>query len=62
VITLKHLENMNKVILLTGMIVGYGYLCEHFIAWYSGNAYESFVFFSTRQRGFYAPVYWLMIF
>ena len=35
-----HLENMNKIILATGMLVSYGYLMEHFIAWYSGNQFE----------------------
>ena len=62
VITQRHLDNMAKVLLATGLMVSYGYLCEHFIAWYSGNPYESFVFFNTRQRGPYAPVYWLMMF
>ena len=38
---MRHLENMNKVMLVTGMMVTYGYLMEHFIAWYSGNPYES---------------------
>ncbi len=41
VVTLKHLENMTKVMLATGMMVTYGYVMEHFIAWYSGNPYES---------------------
>jgi Ni/Fe-hydrogenase subunit HybB-like protein len=62
VITDKHLDNMAKVLLATGLMVSYGYLCEHFIAWYSGNPYEMAVFFQTRQRGPYAPVYWLMMF
>jgi molybdopterin-containing oxidoreductase family membrane subunit len=53
---------MAKVMLATGLMVSYGYLCEHFIAWYSGNPYEFFVFFHTRQRGPYAPIYWLMMF
>src|SRR3954463_16400931 len=44
VITLKHLENMNKVILLTGMLVAYGYAMEHFFSYYSGNGYEKFMF------------------
>jgi Ni/Fe-hydrogenase subunit HybB-like protein len=61
VITLRHLENMNKVILATGLMVSYGYLCEHFIAWYSGNQYEKYVF-HNRAAGPYAPVYWLMLF
>ncbi len=62
VITLRHVDNMNKVILFTGLIVAYGYLLEHFVAWYSGNPYEAHVFFQTRQRGPYAPIYWLMLF
>jgi Ni/Fe-hydrogenase subunit HybB-like protein len=60
VITLRHLESMNKVILVTGLLVSYGYLCEHFIAWYSGNPYERFVF-ANRAVGPYARVYWLML-
>jgi hypothetical protein len=39
-ITLAHIESMNKVILLTGTIVGIAYLTELFIAWYSGYQYE----------------------
>jgi molybdopterin-containing oxidoreductase family membrane subunit len=62
VVTRRHLDNMAKVLLVTGLIVGYGYMCEHFIAWYSGNKYEFFAFFNTRQRGPFAPVYWLMLF
>jgi len=62
VITQRHLDNMSKVLLATGLMVSYGYLCEHFIAWYSGNPFEFHVFFQTRQRGYYAPVYWLQMF
>jgi molybdopterin-containing oxidoreductase family membrane subunit len=61
VITERHLENMNKVILVTGMLVAYGYLMEHFIAWYSGNQFEWAVF-RNRATGPYAPVYFLMMF
>ena len=39
-ITMRHLENMGKVMLATGLIVAYGYLMEVFFAWYSGNTYE----------------------
>ncbi|MFL5318713.1 MAG: NrfD/PsrC family molybdoenzyme membrane anchor subunit, partial [Myxococcaceae bacterium] len=60
VITIRHLENMNKVILVTGLIVTYGYLMEHFVAWYSGSEYEFFVF-ANRRGGPYAPVFWLMV-
>src|SRR5829696_6509670 len=38
-ITLGHIENMNKIMLVTGMMVSYGYIMEHFIAWYSGDPY-----------------------
>ncbi len=56
-ITLKHLENMAKVMLATGWIVFYGYLMEIFIAWYSGNEYERYMMIN-RQMGPYAPFYW----
>lgn len=60
IITLRHLENMNKIILVTGMMVGYAYSMEFFIAWYSGNAYEKFTFIN-RAFGPYAWGYWIMI-
>lgn len=60
IITLRHLENMNKIILVTGMMVGYAYGIEFFIAWYSGNPTEAFVFFN-RALGPYAWAYWTMI-
>jgi Ni/Fe-hydrogenase subunit HybB-like protein len=62
VVTAKHLELMCKVMLATGMMVTYGYVMEHFVAWYSGDPYEYAQFFLTRQRGPMAGVYWLMIF
>jgi len=42
-ITLRHIQNMAKVMLATGLIVAYGYLTEIFMAWYSGNWYEQFM-------------------
>ncbi|MBP6184924.1 MAG: polysulfide reductase NrfD [Saprospiraceae bacterium] len=51
-ITINHIESMNKVILLTGTIVGVAYLTELFIAWYSGYIYEQFAFFN-RAFGIY---------
>ena len=60
-ITMKHLENMGKVMLATGLIVGYGYTMEAFMGWYSGNAREGFMILN-RMRGPYAPVYWALIF
>jgi molybdopterin-containing oxidoreductase family membrane subunit len=62
VITERHLESMAKVMLLTGLIVAYGYLMEHFAAWYSGNQYEQYVFFVTRPRGPYAWAYFTQMF
>jgi len=61
VITLRHLENMGKVILATGCMVGLAYLTEFFTAWYSGNPFESFVFFQSRMQGPYAWAYWTMV-
>jgi Ni/Fe-hydrogenase subunit HybB-like protein len=61
IITLKHLELMAKVILATGMIVGYAYAMEMFVAWYSGSIYEQFAFLN-RAFGNYAWAYWTMIF
>lgn len=58
-ITMDHLEKMNKVILATGMIVGYAYACEFFIAWYSGSAFERFTFIN-RAFGPYWWAYWIM--
>lgn len=48
VITAQHVDKMAKIILLTGSIVGYAYLMELFIAWYSGNPYERFAFLRNR--------------
>ncbi len=47
-ITMKHIDNMCKILLLTGSIVGYAYLMELFIAWYSGNPNEWWVFLRNR--------------
>ena len=60
IITINHLDNMNKVILLTGSMVGYAYATEFFMAWYSGNPFELFVFIN-RAFGPYAWAYWIMI-
>ena len=61
-ITAWHLDNMAKVILATGMIVGYGYGIEAFIAWYSGNPYEEFMLLGRgRPSGPYAYAYWSML-
>ena len=59
-ITLRHLQNMAKVMLVTGLIVAYGYMVEAFIAWYGGDKYEGFMILN-RMTGRYAPFYWALI-
>lgn len=59
-VTLRHLENMCKIVLATGMMVGYAYAAEFFIAWYGGNKYEQFAFIN-RAFGPYAWAYWTMV-
>jgi Ni/Fe-hydrogenase subunit HybB-like protein len=53
-ITMKHIENMAKIICLTGTIVGYAYLMELFVAFYSGAIYEMEAF-KYRIAG---PYWW----
>ncbi len=60
-ITIRHMELMNKIILLTGMLVGYAYLTEFFIAWYSENPFERYVFVN-RLTGPFAPAFYIMFF
>jgi molybdopterin-containing oxidoreductase family membrane subunit len=59
-ITLDHMEVMNKIIMTTGLMVGYAYGSEFFVAWYSGNIYERYTFIN-RAFGPYAWSYWVMI-
>jgi molybdopterin-containing oxidoreductase family membrane subunit len=59
-ITVRHIENMNKIILVTGTMVGYAYAMEFFIAWYSQSEYESFTFIN-RAFGPYAWAYFIMV-
>ena len=59
IVTPLHLENMCKIILVTGSCVGYAYILEFFIAWYSGNEYETFAFLN-RAFGPYWWAYWIM--
>jgi molybdopterin-containing oxidoreductase family membrane subunit len=59
-ITMRHLENAGKVMLATGLIVGYGYGIEAFMGWYSGNTFDSFLLWN-RLHGPYAPWYWSLL-
>jgi molybdopterin-containing oxidoreductase family membrane subunit len=60
-ITMRHLENMAKVMLATGLIVAYGYTMEAFMAWYSGNTYERFMMWN-RVFGPYGWSYGALMF
>ena len=57
VITPRHIDVMAKIILMTGSIVGYAYLMEFFVAWYSGNTYEQWHFLRERVAGPYWEVF-----
>jgi len=59
-ITQRHLDNMAKVMLATGLIVAYGYLMETFMAWYSGSHFEQYMIIN-RMSGPYAFQYWMLI-
>jgi Ni/Fe-hydrogenase subunit HybB-like protein len=59
-ITMRHLDNMAKILLATGLIVAYGYMMEAFAAWYSGNIYEEQMM-QNRVAGPYAPFYWALL-
>jgi molybdopterin-containing oxidoreductase family membrane subunit len=59
-ITMRHLENMGKVMLATGLIVGYGYILEFFMAFYSGNHFEKYLALN-RLEGPYQHFYWALI-
>ena len=60
-ITGRHLRNMSKVMLATGLIVAYGYMMETFIGWYSGNAYDQYLIFN-RFQGPYKFYYYALLF
>ena len=59
-VTLRHLDNMAKILVATGLIVAYGYMMETFMAFYSGNTYDRYMIMN-RMTGPYAPVYWLLV-
>jgi molybdopterin-containing oxidoreductase family membrane subunit len=65
-ITMKHIDNMAKVMLVTSLVVLYGYMMELFFAWYSANPYEQYMMFNNRL-GFNSssgnwPYYWALLF
>jgi len=60
IITIDHLEKMAIITLLTGTMVGFAYITEFFIAWYSQVEYEQYAFLN-RATGPYAWAYWIMM-
>jgi molybdopterin-containing oxidoreductase family membrane subunit len=65
IVTIRHLDLMNKFMLGTALMVGYAYAMEFFIAWYSSNPYEQWVFFHNRlgwgqvdSNGNWGPLWW----
>jgi Ni/Fe-hydrogenase subunit HybB-like protein len=59
-ITMRHIDNMAKVMLATALIVGYGYMMEAFFSWYSGAPYERFMMWN-RMFGPYGWSYWVLV-
>ncbi len=59
-ITMRHFDNMAKVILVTGSMVGLAYGTEMFLAWYSMNPFESFNAWD-RATGPFAWIFWTMV-
>ncbi|MDQ3071299.1 MAG: polysulfide reductase NrfD, partial [Acidobacteriota bacterium] len=59
-ITMRHIDNMAKITLVTGLIVVYGYACEAFYGWYSANQYERFMLWN-RMNGPYGWSYWMLL-
>jgi len=59
-ITMRHLDNMAKVMLATGLVVAYGYMMETFMAFYSGNQFDRYTIVN-RMTGPYWPIYWSLI-
>lgn len=59
-ITMRHIHNMTKVMLVTGMLVAYGYANEAFFSWYSGNPYEGYMYLN-RMNGPYKVEFWALI-
>jgi hypothetical protein len=59
-ITMRHLDNMAKIMLATGLFVAYGYVTEGFTAWYSGSQFER-SWLINRSFGDYAPLFWMLM-
>ncbi|MBL0926914.1 MAG: polysulfide reductase NrfD [Phycisphaerales bacterium] len=59
-VTARTIENMCKIITVTGSMVGFAYMMEFFIAWYGANPNEKEAFL-IRAFGPYWWAYWIMV-
>ncbi|MBI4788460.1 MAG: polysulfide reductase NrfD [Chloroflexi bacterium] len=59
-VTMRHLNNMARLMLASGLVVAYGYVMENFMAWYSGGIFEQYTM-SNRAFGTYAPWFWVLL-
>jgi Ni/Fe-hydrogenase subunit HybB-like protein len=60
-ITERHMENMAIMMLVTGLVVCYGYFSEAFYGWYGANIYERFTLKNQIWYGPYAWIYWMLM-
>jgi Ni/Fe-hydrogenase subunit HybB-like protein len=60
-ITLRHLDNIAKLLLAMSWLLIYSYIVETFMAWYSGDRYERYLYLVHRPFGPYAWLFWLML-
>ena len=59
-ITLKHLDNCGKLMLATGLVVGYGYFMETFMAMWSGDIFDKYMI-HNRELGPYWFIYTIVL-
>ena len=59
-VTMRHINNMAKLMLASGLVVAYGYVMEIFMAWYSGGVFEEYAMWN-RAFGTYAPWFWALL-
>lgn len=59
VVTRRHLDNIAKLILVTGLVVAYSYFCDYFLAWYSGEWAERYTMLHALPFGPNGWVFWM---
>jgi Ni/Fe-hydrogenase subunit HybB-like protein len=62
VVTIRHIDNVAKMILVTGWIVTYSYFCEFFLAWYGGEKTEMYTMFRGLPTGPNSWTFWITMF